>query len=100
MSAYFTEGKHVGRIDDLVDLAVEVGLDADRARAALESEEFLPAVRQDQAQARAYGIQGVPFFVVDGQYGISGAQPPAAFENVLRDLWSKRGESETETAAV
>ena len=53
MSAYFTEGKHVGRIDDLVDLAVEVGLDADRARAALESEEFLPAVRQDQAQARA-----------------------------------------------
>ncbi len=100
MSAYFTEGKHVGRIDDLVDLAVEVGLDADRARAALESEEFLPAVRQDQAQARAYGIQGVPFFVVDGQYGISGAQPPAAFENVLRGLWSKRGESETETAAV
>ncbi len=100
MSAYFTEGKHVGRIDDLVDLAVEVGLDADRARAALESEEFLPAVRQDQAQARAYGIQGVPFFVVDGQYGISGAQPPAAFENVLRDLWSKRGESETEIAAV
>lgn len=100
MSAYFTEGKHVGRIDDLVDLAVEVGLDADRARAALESEEFLPAVRQDQAQARAYGIQGVPFFVVDGQYGISGAQPPAALENVLRDLWSKRGESETETAAV
>ena len=100
MSAYFTEGKHVGRIDDLVDLAVEVGLDADRARAALESEEFLPAVRQDQAQARAYGIQGVPFFVVDGQYGISGAQPPAAVENVLRDLWSTRGESETETAAV
>jgi predicted DsbA family dithiol-disulfide isomerase len=73
MSAYFTEGKHVGRIDDLVELATEVGLDADRARAALESEQYLPAVRQDQAQARAYGIQGVPFFVVDGQYGISGA---------------------------
>jgi predicted DsbA family dithiol-disulfide isomerase len=100
MSAYFTEGKHVGRIDDLVELASEVGLDADRARAALESEQYLPAVRQDQAQARAYGIQGVPFFVVDGQYGISGAQPPAAFENVLRDLWAKRGESEAEEAAA
>ncbi|WP_226533011.1 DsbA family oxidoreductase [Microbacterium paraoxydans] len=100
MSAYFTEGKHVGRIDDLVELAVEVGLDADRARAALVSEQYLPAVRQDQAQARAYGIQGVPFFVVDGQYGISGAQPPAAFENVLRDLWAKRGETEPEAAAV
>jgi predicted DsbA family dithiol-disulfide isomerase len=94
MSAYFTEGRHVGRIDDLVDLAAEVGLEADAARHALENEHFLPAVRQDQAQARAYGIQGVPFFVIDGQYGISGAQPPAAFENVLRDLWSKRGETE------
>jgi len=106
MSAYFTEGKHVGRIDDLVELAVEVGLDADAARQALETEQYLSAVRQDQAQARAYGIQGVPFFVIDGQYGISGAQPPAAFENVLRDLWSKRGETgleddaEPEAAAV
>ena len=96
MSAYFTEGKHVGRIDDLVALADEVGLDADAAREALDSERYLPAVRQDQAQARAYGIQGVPFFVIDGQYGISGAQPPAAFENVLRDLWSKRGDAELE----
>ena len=105
MSAYFTEGKHVGRIDDLVELAVEVGLDADAVRAALESDRHLPAVRQDQAQARAYGIQGVPFFVIDGQYGISGAQPPETFENVLRDLWAKRGETDavveqTEEAAV
>ncbi|MCC2029852.1 DsbA family oxidoreductase [Microbacterium sp. YMB-B2] len=91
MSAYFTEGKHVGRIDDLVELAAEVGLDADATRDALENDKHLPAVRQDQAQARAYGIQGVPFFVIDGQYGISGAQPPEAFANVLRDLWSKRG---------
>lgn len=98
MSAYFTEGKHVGRVDDLVALAAEVGLDADEARAALEAGTYLDAVRQDQAQARAYGIQGVPFFVIDGQYGISGAQPPAAFENVLRDLWSQRGEERSESA--
>ncbi|MDR6868296.1 putative DsbA family dithiol-disulfide isomerase [Microbacterium resistens] len=91
MSAYFVEGKHVGRIEDLVELATEVGLDADEARAALESERHLADVRRDQAQAQAYGIQGVPFFVIDGQYGISGAQPPQAFENVLRDLWSQRG---------
>ncbi|MFS0912886.1 DsbA family protein [Microbacterium sp. 179-I 3D2 NHS] len=100
MSAYFTEGRHVGRVDDLVTLATEVGLAADAAREALETERYLPAVRQDQAQARAYGIQGVPFFVIDGQYGISGAQPPAAFENVLRDLWAKRGESEPEEATA
>lgn len=100
MSAYFTEGKHVGRVDDLVELAVEVGLDAEQAREALESSRHLQDVRQDQAQAQAYGIQGVPFFVIDGQYGISGAQPPAAFENVLRDLWAKRGAPEEEAPAV
>ncbi|MEJ1086935.1 DsbA family oxidoreductase [Microbacterium sp. Mu-80] len=91
MSAYFTEGKHVGRIEDLAALAAEVGLDADETRAALQADEFLDAVRADQAQARAYGITGVPFFVIDGQYGISGAQPAEAFTNVLRDLWAKRG---------
>lgn len=93
MSAYFTEGKHVGRVDDLVELAAEVGLDEDATRDALDNDKYLPAVRQDQAQARAYGIQGVPFFVIDGQYGISGAQPPEAFTNVLRDLWAKRDEA-------
>ncbi len=100
MSAYFTEGKHVGRIDDLVELAGEVGLNPDDTREALVSGRHLSDVRQDQAQAQAYGIQGVPFFVIDGQYGISGAQPPAAFENVLRDLWAKRGETEPEATAV
>jgi predicted DsbA family dithiol-disulfide isomerase len=98
MSAYFTEGKHVGRIDDLVELAVEVGLDADETRAALESSRHLQDVRQDQAQAQAYGIQGVPFFVIDGQYGISGAQPPSAFENVLDE--AEVGEAEAEAATA
>ncbi|WDH77623.1 DsbA family oxidoreductase [Microbacterium esteraromaticum] len=91
MSAYFTEGRHVGRIDDLVALAVEVGLDADETRTALESNAHLDDVHADQAQARAYGINGVPFFVIDGQYGVSGAQPAETFANVLRDLWAKRG---------
>ena len=84
-------GEKLGRIDDLVELAVEVGLDAETTRAALESEQHLPAVREDQEQARRYGIQGVPFFVIDGQYGVSGAQPAETFTNVLRDLWAKRG---------
>ncbi|MEV7620946.1 DsbA family oxidoreductase [Microbacterium sp. NPDC089321] len=90
MSAYFTEGRHVGRIDDLVALADEVGLDAGEARTALETDAHLDAVRADQAQARAYGINGVPFFVIDGQYGVSGAQPPEAFENVIRDVWAQK----------
>ena len=93
MAAYFTEGRHVGRIDDLVALAAEAGLDADAAREALESGRHLPDVRADQAQAQAYGIQGVPFFVIDGKYGVSGAQPAEAFAGVLRELWAKRSES-------
>lgn len=92
MSAYFVEGRHVGRIDGLVELATAVGLDAAETREVLESDRYLTDVRQDQAQARAYGITGVPFFVIDGQYGVSGAQPAETFANVLRDLWSKRGE--------
>ena len=92
MSAYFTEGRHVGRVEDLADLAAEVGLDREAALEALRSERHLADVRADQAQAQAYGIQGVPFFVIDGQYGVSGAQPPEAFAGVLRELWAKRGE--------
>ncbi|MBN9177141.1 MAG: DsbA family oxidoreductase [Microbacterium sp.] len=90
MSAYFTEGRHVGRVDDLVALAAEVGLDADAARGALESDRHLADVRADQAQAQAYGIQGVPFFVIDGTYGVSGAQPPEAFAQIARQVWSER----------
>lgn len=89
MSAYFTEGKHVGEIDSLVSLAAEVGLDADAARAALESQQYLNDVRADQAQAVQYGIQGVPFFVIDGKYGVSGAQPADAFAQILRQVWAE-----------
>jgi predicted DsbA family dithiol-disulfide isomerase len=90
MSAYFVEGRHVGRIDDLVALAAEVGLDGDDVREALESGRYLPAVRADQAQAQAYGIQGVPFFVIDGKYGVSGAQPADAFSQIVRQVWSEK----------
>lgn len=90
LSAYFVEGRHVGRIDELVALAEEVGLDGGAARDALESGAYLDAVRADQAQARAYGINGVPFFVIDGKYGVSGAQPPEAFAQVARQVWAEK----------
>lgn len=93
MSAYFTEGRHVGKIDDLVALAAEAGLDPEQTRDALDSGRYLAAVRADQAQAQAYGIQGVPFFVIDGKYGVSGAQPPAAFAQIARQVWAERAEA-------
>jgi len=90
MSAYFSEGRHVGRIDDLVDLAAETGLDADATREALETSRHLEDVNADKAQAAAYGIQGVPFFVSDGKYGVSGAQPAEAFTQIARQVWAER----------
>ena len=92
MSAYFLEGKHVGRDDDLIALAVEVGLDEAEAREALSSQRFRAAVRADQEQARQFGITGVPFFVIDGKYGVSGAQPVEAFSQIARQVWSERRE--------
>ncbi|RIJ58687.1 DsbA family oxidoreductase [Clavibacter phaseoli] len=90
LKAYFTEGRHVGRVPDLVELAVEVGLDADEAREALETHRHLDDVRADQAQAMAYGIQGVPFFVIDERFGISGAQDPTVFASALGEALAAR----------
>ena len=90
LRAYFEEGRHVGRAEDLADLAAEVGLDRDEVIAALESEEFLPDVRADINQARAYGISGVPFFVIDQKYGISGAQESETFVQALVQAWEEK----------
>ena len=83
LHAYFTEGRHVGRDDDLADLATEVGLDRDDFLRSLHQEEYLAAVAADQRAALQYGIRGVPFFVIDGRYTLSGAQPPDIFVQAL-----------------
>ena len=83
LSAHFVEGRHVGRDDELAELAHEVGLDREEALRSLKDEDFLPAVRADQRLAAQLGISGVPFFVIDGKYAISGAQPSDVFTDVL-----------------
>jgi predicted DsbA family dithiol-disulfide isomerase len=88
--AYFIEGGHVGRTESLADLAASVGLDRDAALAAMESGEYVEAVREDQRTAAEYGINGVPFFVIEGKYGVSGAQDAATFAQVLEQVWSER----------
>ena len=93
LKAYFEQGRHVGRVDDLAELAAEVGLDADEVRTALENGDFEDAVEQDIAQARAYGISGVPFYVFNGKYGVSGAQDPAVFTQVLDQVVADAAES-------
>ena len=90
LSAHLVEGRHVGRTDELADLAFEVGLDREEVLRSLEEEEFLPGVRADQELAAQLGIRGVPFFVIGGRYGISGAQPPEVFTKALTQYEAER----------
>jgi len=83
MEAYFCEGKAIGDRDTLVALAEEVGIDADVSRRTLIDQTYAAAVRQDQQIASQIGISGVPFFVIDMKYGISGAQPTSVFVEAL-----------------
>lgn len=97
MKAYFVDGEHVGRIDDLADLGAELGLDRGDIIRSLTANEYLPAVRADQAQAIQYGINGVPFFVLAGKYGVSGAQDPTVFAQALGQVWSEASLPNPET---
>lgn len=74
LRAYFTEGAPISDRATLAALAAEVGLDGDRAAADLASDAYTAEVRADEAEARAIGATGVPFFRLDDRFGISGAQ--------------------------
>jgi predicted DsbA family dithiol-disulfide isomerase len=90
MRAYFSEGEPVGDRDALLRLAVDVGLARDDVERVQAGDEHADAVRADEAEARALGISGVPFFVVDRKYGVSGAQPADQLLAVLERAWSER----------
>jgi len=90
MAAYFLEGRAIGDPDTLVELATEVGIKPGRARAALDSDEFAEAVRADEREATELGIAGVPFFVINRRYGVSGAQPPEVMLKALAAGWEDR----------
>ena len=73
----------------LVELATQVGLNPDEVRQALTEGEFATAVQEDIDQARAYGITGVPFFVIQNKYGISGAQDSAVLLSAMQQANSE-----------
>ncbi len=89
MRAYFTEGLRVGDIETLVRLACEVGLDAEEARTVLTGDTYADEVRADEREAQMLGITGVPFFVINEKYGISGAQPVEVFSKALEQVWTE-----------
>ncbi|MGH3652384.1 DsbA family oxidoreductase [Glutamicibacter sp.] len=88
LSAHFEKGLNTGDEETLLGLAGTLGLDAKELRANLASGSYVEEVNADIAQARELGISGVPFFIIDGKYGISGAQPAEVFANALAQVHS------------
>lgn len=88
--ATFTEGLPVSDHQALTEVAVGVGLDEIEAKEVLTSDLYADAVRADEAQAHAYGISAVPFFVIDDKYGIAGAQSPDVIGAALERAWNER----------
>jgi predicted DsbA family dithiol-disulfide isomerase len=86
--AYFTEQASIFDHSSLTELAVAAGLDRDDVTAVLGSQEYGDAVDTDEAMAQALGVNGVPLFVIDRRYGISGAQPPEVIAQVLDQAWA------------
>lgn len=87
--AHFTETKHLGDRKTLVTLAEEVGLDKKETEDMLESNLYNAEVRTDEQEGSLLGVRGVPFFVIDRKYGISGAQPTEVFLQTLQKVWTE-----------
>jgi predicted DsbA family dithiol-disulfide isomerase len=90
LRAYFTEGELISDSDTLVRLGAEVGLDEQEVRDLLAGDRYADEVREDERTAGELGISAVPTFVVDRKLGASGAQPPDALLDLLREGWAKR----------
>jgi len=87
-SSYFEKSRPLFSHSDLVAVAISVGIDADLADDILRSDQYADEVVTDRNLASQLGATGVPFFVVDMKYGISGAQPLEAFTQTLQTAWA------------
>jgi predicted DsbA family dithiol-disulfide isomerase len=88
--AHFTEQRSIFDAESLVELASEAGLAGPEVAAVLAGEDYRADVAEDLAQAREYGISGVPFFVIDGRFGISGAQPTEVLLAALEQTYASQ----------
>ena len=94
--AYFTEGRNIDERNTLVALGTEIGLDPKQLSAALANGTYADDVRTDIHEAAELGIQGVPFFVLDRKYGVSGAQPTPLFRQALEQAFAEWRKSHPE----
>lgn len=88
---YFVEGKNIDQQETLLQFAESLGLDRGEAKQVLDSASFDVAIDQDVYESRLIGVQGVPFFVFDRKFGISGAQPDEVFDQTLHKPCKKTG---------
>lgn len=94
-AAHFTEGKNIDDEETLVQLGMEVGLPEEEIRAMLQGDLYTDAVQQDKEDARRVGVQGVPFFVLNNKYAVSGAQPSEVFLEALQKAYKEFEEENT-----
>lgn len=89
LSDHFEHGKDIGNHEYLRTLGAELGLPAQDVEELFTTDKYADAVREDIAEARAIGVSGVPFFVFDRKYGVSGAQASDTFSQVLDEVWQE-----------
>lgn len=94
--AFFTEGRNIADDDTLLELGKEAGLNETEIRSSLSDERYSDMVKQDIQEARAIGVTGVPFFVFNRKYAVSGAQPPQAFLQTLEKAYTEWREANPE----
>lgn len=87
--AYLTEGKNVNDWDTLTQIGLEIGLESQKIEQLVNTNKYTKEVRQDQQEAQTLGITGVPFFVFDNKYAVSGAQPTEVFLKTLEKTWAE-----------
>jgi predicted DsbA family dithiol-disulfide isomerase len=87
--AYFTDGKNTDDISTLIELGTTIGLDAAEVKQTLESDAYAGEVKEDIIEAQRLGVRGVPFFVLDRKYGISGAQAVPVFEETIKKAFTE-----------
>ncbi len=95
--AFFTEGKNIADTETLVQLGKDFGLDESEIKANLENEKFKYEIAQDIQEAQNIGVTGVPFFVFDRKYAISGAQPTEIFLETLSKSFNEWRKTNPET---
>ena len=93
--AYFTEGRDISRAAVLFDVMAEAGLDRNRAEAVLNSDEGLAAIQAAEEQGRRAGVQGVPYFLINGTLALSGAREPSAFLDAFEQAPGTSGDEGT-----